>query len=101
MNSNFLLFIQNYLNILNMKKCCFVNRSGSRGVTSDDGHITIKILADTDRSRGSSNIYILEVGDSPLNPNPGGNGQKRPTFFFILNLSAFCEINLKFKIIYA
>jgi hypothetical protein len=63
------------------EKMFFVNRSGSRGVTSDDGHITIKILADTDRSRGSSNIYILEVGDSPLNPNPGGNGQKRPTFF--------------------
>jgi hypothetical protein len=39
----------------------FFCRDRSRGLSSDDGHITIKIMAATERSGGSSNIYIVEV----------------------------------------
>ena len=53
----------------NFRYSLFFYRDRSRGLASDDGHITIKILADTERSGGSSNIYILEVRQQQYLPN--------------------------------
>ena len=57
--------------VYNFRYSLFFYRDRSRGLASDDGHITIKILADTERSGGSSNIYILEVRQQQYLPTRG------------------------------